>query len=93
MCDEIGQCESFGECSHALALSNNEEGGVASKQRRRGRKKKLVLTSLGSLVCSGRPARAKTDITVFDSTGVAVQDVVIAGLALKLMMESPNSRI
>jgi len=39
--------------------------------------------SLGAIVQSGRPHRRPEDITIFDSTGVGIQDVQIACMALE----------
>ena len=97
VCDEIQQCKSFGECSHVLAMLKKEEevggGGGGGDGTTTTRRRNLRLTSLGSLVRAGRLTRNKTDITVFDSTGVAVQDVAIAALAMKKMLQSPISKI
>ena len=70
VCDEISQCISFGEVSHAIKLDliNVEQ-----------------VEALGDVVRQGRTKRKKDDITIFDSTGVAVQDVVIASMAMKLL--------
>ena len=94
VCDEIQQCKSFGECSHVLAmLKKEEEVGGDGTTTTTTRRRNLQLTSRGSLVRAGRLTRKKTDITVFDSTGVAVQDVAIAALAMKKMLKSPISKI
>ena len=87
VCDEISQCVAFGETSHAVKkglLLNAEE----QERRRTSDTNKIV--SLGDLVLREKEGKRwarqkKHDITVFDSTGVAVQDVAIASLTLSLL--------
>lgn len=67
--DELAQAISIGECQHAYAA------GLIDESAFRG--------SLGEVVaglCPGR--RDSTEITLFDGTGVAMQDLVVARLAV-----------
>lgn len=69
-CDELAQAISIGECQHAYAA------GLISEQSFRG--------SLGAVIaglCAGR--RDAQEITLFDGTGVALQDLVVADLAVR----------
>lgn len=67
--DELAQAISIGECQHAYAA------GLIGEGHFRG--------SLGDVVaglCPGR--RDNAEVTLFDGTGVALQDLVVARLAL-----------
>lgn len=67
--DELAQAISIGECQHAFAA------GLIDEARFSG--------SLGDVVaglCAGR--RDTDEVTLFDGTGVALQDLVVARLAL-----------
>jgi ornithine cyclodeaminase len=67
--DSLSQCAKFGDCSHAL-----DQGLIELKD----------LVELGQVIQN--PAlqrRRERDITIADLTGVAVQDMAIAELALK----------
>ena len=70
-CDELAQAISIGECQHAYAA------GLITEQSFRG--------SLGAVIaglCEGR--RDAQEITLFDGTGVALQDLVVADLAVRM---------
>ncbi len=72
--DEAAQAISIGECQHAY------NAGLITEQSLRG--------SLGAVIaglCEGR--RTATEITLFDGTGVALQDLVVADLAVRLAAE------
>lgn len=72
--DKAAQAFSIGECQHAHAA------GLISERSLRG--------SLGAVIaglCAGR--RSAQEITLFDSTGVALQDLVLADLAVRLALE------
>ncbi len=79
--DEWKQAETIGECQRAVAA------GMLDKDRAGG--------SLGDVVRGAVTGRTTDqDITVFDSTGVALQDVAIARLAVdaaadRLMSANP----
>ena len=69
--DEAAQAISIGECQHAFSA------GLITEQSFRG--------SLGQVIaglCDGR--RSAQEITLFDGTGVALQDLVVADLAVRL---------
>jgi alanine dehydrogenase len=63
--DILEQCASIGELHHAM------DAGLMSKQDVHG--------ELGEIVAELRPGRTSSDeITIFDSTGMALQDVITA---------------
>ena len=68
--DSLEQCAAFGDLHHAIA------GGVM--------KTGDVYASLGDVVAGDLPGRTSNDeITIFDSTGTAIQDVAAAVLIYK----------
>ncbi len=68
--DSIEQCVAFGDLHQAI------EAGVMSAEN--------VYASLGEIVAGDRPGRTNNDeITIFDSTGTAIQDVAAAVLIYK----------
>ncbi|MDO9145968.1 MAG: ornithine cyclodeaminase family protein [Rhodoferax sp.] len=72
--DEAAQAITIGECQHAF------NAGLITEQSLRG--------SLGAVIaglCEGR--RSAQEITLFDGTGVALQDLVVADLAVRLAAE------
>jgi alanine dehydrogenase len=72
--DNLDQCATIGDLHHAV------EHGTASRD--------TVHADLASLVAAKRPGREHDDeITVFDSTGVALQDAVTAVLVLQRATE------
>ena len=63
--DVIDQCAEIGELQHALA------GGLMTREQ--------VHAELGDVVAGRRPGRTRSDeITIFDSSGTALQDVAAA---------------
>lgn len=69
--DEAAQAITIGECQHAYSA------GLITEQSFRG--------SIGAVIaglCEGR--RTAQEITLFDGTGVALQDLVVADLAVRL---------
>lgn len=69
--DEAAQALSIGECQHAYGA------GLITAQNLRG--------SLGAVIaglCEGR--LDASEVTVFDGTGVALQDLAVAALAVRL---------
>jgi ornithine cyclodeaminase/alanine dehydrogenase-like protein (mu-crystallin family) len=63
--DILSQCEKVGELHHAL------ESGAMSRDQ--------VHAELGEVVAGRKPGRTSPDeITIFDSTGTALQDVAAA---------------
>ncbi|MFM0008827.1 ornithine cyclodeaminase family protein [Paraburkholderia sediminicola] len=67
--DEIQQAVSIGECQHAYAR------GLLTAE-------KLSFT-LGGLVSGAQQRGATDDITIFDGTGTALQDLAVAALAYR----------
>lgn len=68
--DELAQAISIGECQHAYAA------GLINETHFRG--------SLGEVVAEQLKGRLNADeVTLFDGTGVALQDLVVARLALE----------
>lgn len=69
--DEAAQAVSIGECQHAFAAGRLAQSDI------RG--------TIGAVIdgtCAGR--RSNDEITLFDGTGVALQDLVVAHLAVRL---------
>jgi alanine dehydrogenase len=70
--DSIEQCRQLGEMQHAPDLVKS--GGVYAE--------------IGEIITGEKPGRVNdSEITLFDATGIAFQDLVTAGLALKLSKE------
>jgi ornithine cyclodeaminase len=71
--DEAAQAVTIGECQHACAA------GLLREQD---------LQPLGEVLAGMRPGRTSPgQVTVFDGTGVALQDLVVAELAWRLARE------
>jgi alanine dehydrogenase len=65
--DRLAQCRVAGELQHPLRLGLMTEAEVHAE--------------IGAVVAGARPGRtSETEITIFDATGVAVQDIVLAAL-------------
>jgi len=65
--DVIGQCAAIGDLHHALTAGTATVSGVYGE--------------LGEIVCGKKPGRTSAEeITIFDSTGMALQDVASAAL-------------
>ena len=69
--DEVAQAITIGECQHAF------DAGLISADSFRG-----SIGQLAAGACQGR--RDDAEVTVFDGTGVALQDLVVADLAVRL---------
>ena len=70
--DSIEQCKEFGEMQHTPNLV--EKGGIYAE--------------LGAITAGEKSGRTdKNEITLFDATGIAFQDLVTGELALKLSVE------
>jgi alanine dehydrogenase len=66
--DSLEQCAAFGDLHHALA-----RGALSLAE---------VHATLAEVVAGDKPGRTSTDeITIFDSTGVAIEDVAAAAVA------------
>jgi ornithine cyclodeaminase len=77
--DEISQAIGIGECQHAFAA------GLISERS---------LRNIGDVIaglCKGR--RDANEITVFDGTGVALQDLVVANFVAQKAMSSGVARV
>lgn len=76
--DEIDQSTSIGEVQHAFAE------GLITKER---------ITPLGDVINGTHPGRLHDDdITLFDSTGVGLQDLAVAGVAARKAMEAGTAQ-
>lgn len=72
--DEAAQAVSIGDCQHAFSA-----GLIAQAQ----------LTPLGAVLAGMAKGRqSETEITLFDGTGVALQDLVVADLAVRRARDS-----
>ena len=68
--DEIAQSISIGECQHAIAAGLIAEADI---------------TPIGDVINGAHPGRTSPDeITLFDGTGVGLQDLAVASVAAKL---------
>ena len=68
--DEVAQAVTLGECQHAVA-----QGLLAERD----------ITPLGAVIDGAHPGRGSDDaITVFDGTGVGLQDIAVAARAVEL---------
>ena len=71
--DEIAQSVSIGETQHAVA-----EGLIREDQ----------ITPIGAVINGAHPGRTSDDeITLFDGTGVGLQDLAVASVAMTLAVE------
>ena len=72
--DVVGQCAAMGDLHHALAAGMATVDGVYAE--------------LGEIVCGKKPGRTSAkEITIFDSTGMALQDVASAALVYERAIE------
>jgi alanine dehydrogenase len=72
--DNLNQCATIGDLHHAIAH------GTTTRQAIHG--------DLGSIVAANKPGREHDEeITLFDSTGIALQDAVTAALDLRRAIE------
>ncbi len=68
--DEVAQSISIGECQHAIAAGLISESDIAE---------------LGAVINGDHPGRSSEDeITLFDGTGVGLQDLAVASAAVDL---------
>ena len=69
--DSISQCVAYGEIAHAV-----DAGLLAEKD----------VVEIGAVIDGSRPGRTSADqITIFDSTGVAIQDIQVAKMAYEAL--------
>lgn len=67
--DEVAQSISLGECQHAIA---------------KGLVKESDITPIGAVINGAHPGRTSQDeITLFDGTGVGLQDLAVAAMAVE----------
>jgi ornithine cyclodeaminase len=72
--DEVAQAVTLGECQHALAAGLIAESDI---------------TSIGDVINGSDPGRVSVDeITLFDGTGVGLQDLAVASEAVRLAIEA-----
>ena len=67
--DEIAQSVSIGECQHAIA-----QGLIAEE----------AIRELGAVVTGDNPGRDGAEVTIFDGTGVGLQDLAVAAAVVEL---------
>ena len=71
--DEVAQSVSFGEAQHAVAAGMMTAGDI---------------TPIGAVINGTHPGRSSADeITVFDGTGVGLQDLAVASVAARIAQE------
>ncbi|MEA3303722.1 MAG: ornithine cyclodeaminase family protein [Pseudomonadota bacterium] len=77
--DEIAQSVSIGETQHAIAA-----GSITAAD----------ITSIGDVINGTRPGRSSEDeVTLFDGTGVGLQDLAVASVAAKLAEAQGKAQI
>ena len=78
--DILDQCASIGELHHAIASALMTEQSVHAE--------------LGEVIAGIKPGRTSSDeITIFDSTGMALQDVIAAATVYKKAVDKGIGRI
>lgn len=78
--DILDQCASIGELHHAIALD------LITKQH--------VHAELGEVIAGIKPGRTSSDeIIIFDSTGMALQDVITAAAVYRKAVDKGIGRI
>ena len=77
--DEVAQSISIGETQHAIASGAVREGDI---------------TPIGAVINGDHPGRTSDDeITLFDGTGVGLQDLAVASVAAKLAQEQGKAQV
>jgi ornithine cyclodeaminase/alanine dehydrogenase-like protein (mu-crystallin family) len=75
-------CDDWEQASHGGELAHAVEAGLVTEQD---------VTVLGRVLAGDAPGReSEADITAFDSTGLAIQDLAIALAALEVADELPD---
>ncbi|MFV0514787.1 MAG: iminosuccinate reductase BhcD [Jhaorihella sp.] len=70
--DEVAQAVSIGECQHAVA---------------EGRVREADITQIGAVINASHPGRRSPDeVTLFDGTGVGLQDLAVASAVVELAL-------
>ena len=76
--DEVAQSISIGEAQHAIA-----EGSLTEDR----------ITPIGAVINGANPGRSSDDeITLFDGTGVGLQDLAVASVAARLAEEEGSAQ-
>jgi len=71
--DEVAQSISIGECQHAIAKGLIKEGDISQ---------------IGAVINGTHPGRSSDDeITLFDGTGVGLQDLAVSAALVDLAIE------
>lgn len=70
--DEVAQSVSIGECQHAIAA------GLIAEE---------AIGELGAVVSGDDPGRDGAEVTIFDGTGVGLQDLAVAQKVLEIARE------
>jgi len=72
-------CDDWGQASHAGDLAHAVEAGLVAREH---------VTEIGTVLSDEAPGRRSADeVTVFDSTGLAIQDLAIALAAYEVAHE------
>ena len=75
--DEIAQAVSIGECQHAIAAGTLEQAQI---------------TELGRVINGDHPGRkTDADVTLFDGTGVGLQDLAVASTAVDIAIKNGSA--
>jgi ornithine cyclodeaminase len=78
-CDEVAQSVSIGEAQHAVAAGLLAEGDIAQ---------------LGAVINGTHPGRgSENEITLFDGTGVGLQDLAVADAIVRTAVEAGTATI
>ena len=78
--DDLDQCATIGELHHAL------DAGVVTRDD--------VRATLGEVVAGVRPGRlSDSEIVIFDSTGVAIEDVAVAAIAYERALAGGSGQL
>lgn len=70
--DEIAQAVTIGECQHAVADGSLAEGDIVE---------------IGAVINGTHPGRGDSEVTLFDGTGVGLQDLAVASKVVELAVE------
>ncbi len=77
--DEVAQSITIGEAQHAIAAGLMQESDI---------------TPIGEVITGNHPGRtSEEEITIFDGTGVGLQDLAVANTAARLAQEQGQAQI
>jgi ornithine cyclodeaminase/alanine dehydrogenase-like protein (mu-crystallin family) len=72
-------CDEWAQASHGGELTGGVDAGVVTREQ---------VTELGAVLAGEAPGReSETAITLFDSTGLAIQDLAVAAAVLEAWRE------